>query len=185
MSFAPRIGLAHAIAAFVYTFSPFTTQFLLPSNLFLYYALAPWFAWIALRGVRGPDPWRWAAAFALAIAAVGTLNIAKLAFALVPAALIALYVSLREHRGLAPLWRWTWRSGLLSALTCSAAIVVLWYSGPEVRANLRTTELPESGADVIVVRELARARVLAHLLPQPSAVLLRANAALRTSPPPA
>ena len=45
-----------------------------------------------------------------------------------------------------PLWRWAWRSGLLSALTCSAAIVVLWFSGPEVSANLRTTELPEAVA---------------------------------------
>jgi hypothetical protein len=144
--FLPRIGLAHAIAAFVYAFSPFTTQFLLPSNLFLYYALAPWFAWIVFRGVRGADPWRWAAAFALAIAAVGTLNIANLAYALVPAAMIGLYVALNERRGVRELWRWTWRTGLLSALTCSAGIVVLWYSAPEVSVNLRTTELPEQVA---------------------------------------
>ena len=98
--FLPRIGLAHAIAAFVYAFSPFTTQFLIPSNLFLYYALAPWFAWIVLHALRDRDPWRWAAVFALAIAAVGTLNIANLAFALVPAALIALYLALYEHHGL-------------------------------------------------------------------------------------
>ena len=145
-AFRPRIGLAHALAAFVYAFSPFTTQFLLPSNLFLSYALAPWFAWIALRGVRDGDPWRWAAAFALAIAAVGALNVAALGFALLPAALIALYVSLHERGGFVPLWRWAWRSGLLSALTCSAAIVVVWFSGPEVSANLRTTELPETVA---------------------------------------
>ena len=44
------------------------------------------------------------------------------------------------------LWRWTWRTGMLSALTCSAAIVVLWYSAPDVSANLRTTELPEQVA---------------------------------------
>ena len=36
---------------------------------------------------------------------------------------------------------WMW-----SALTCSAAIVVLWYSAPDVSANLRTTELPEQVA---------------------------------------
>ena len=72
------------LAAFVYTFSPFTTQVLLPSNLFLYYALAPWFAWIALRGLRGGDPWRWAAAFALAVAAIGALNIAALGVRALP-----------------------------------------------------------------------------------------------------
>jgi arabinofuranan 3-O-arabinosyltransferase len=145
-AFRPRIGPAHALAAFVYTFSPFTTQLLLPSNLFLYYALAPWFAWIALRGLRSGDPWRWAAAFALAVAAIGALNVAALGFALLPAALIALYVSLREQGGFVPLWLWAWRSGLLSALTCSAAIVVISFSGPEVTANLGTTELPETVA---------------------------------------
>jgi hypothetical protein len=142
----PRIGLAHALAAFVYTFSPFTTQVLLPSGMFLFHALAPWLAWIALRGLRSGDPWRWAAAFALAIAAIGSLNVAALGFALLPAALIAIYVSLWEQGGFAPLWRWAWRSGLLSALTCSAAIVVVWFSGPEITANLGTTELPETVA---------------------------------------
>jgi arabinofuranan 3-O-arabinosyltransferase len=144
--FLPRVGLAHVIAAFVYTFSPFTTQFLLPSNLFLYYALAPWFAWIVYRGVRGRDPWRWAAAFALAIAAVGTLNVANLVYALIPAAVIALYFALRQRGGPRELWSWTWRTGMLTALTCSAAIVVLWYSAPDVGVNLRTTELPEQVA---------------------------------------
>ena len=144
--FRPRIGLEHAIAPFVYAFSPFTTQFLLPSGLFLYYALAPWFAWIALRGVRDGDPWRWAAAFAIAIAACGATNSAALAFALVPAALIALYFSVYERRGLGQLWAWVWRAGLLSVLTCSAGIVVLSFSGPELSANLRTTELPETVA---------------------------------------
>ncbi|MGH2993117.1 MAG: alpha-(1-_3)-arabinofuranosyltransferase domain-containing protein, partial [Solirubrobacterales bacterium] len=98
------------------------------------------------RGVRGADPWRWAAAFALAIAAVGTLNIANLGYALVPAGVIVLYVALDERRGPRELWRWTWRTGMLSALTCSAAIVVLWYSAPDISANLRTTELPEQVA---------------------------------------
>ena len=114
-----------------------------PIDLFLYYALAPWFAWIAFRGVRDADPWRWAAAFALAIAASERSTSRIWVSRLIPAALIALYVALYERRGLARLWRWTWRTGMLSALTCSAAIVVLWYSAPDVSANLRTTELPE------------------------------------------
>jgi arabinofuranan 3-O-arabinosyltransferase len=142
--FRPRIGLEHGVAAFVYAFSPFTSQFLLPSGIFLYYALAPWFAWIALRGLREEDTWRWAAAFALAVAAGGAVNVAALGFALIPAALTALYFSVRERGGLEHLWRWIWRAGLLSLLTCSASIVVLSLSGPETSANLRTTESAEA-----------------------------------------
>jgi arabinofuranan 3-O-arabinosyltransferase len=144
--FRPRIDLAHAIAAFVYTFSPFTSQFLLSSPLFLIYALAPWFAWFALRGVRDRDPWRWAAAFALAIGAVGTFNTAALGYALLPAALIGLYVSFHELGRFTLLWRWTWRAGLLSALIWLPALVVLLFSQAEISANLRITELPESVA---------------------------------------
>ena len=145
-AFHPRIGLAHGVAAFVYTFSPFTSQFLLPSGLFLAYALAPWFAWIALRGVRDSDEWRWAAAFALAAASFGALNAASLGFALIPAALMVIYLSISERRGFAGAWRFLWRAGLLSALTCSAAIVVLVFSAEEIRENLRLTELPETVA---------------------------------------
>jgi hypothetical protein len=144
--FLPRIGIAHAVAAFVYTFSPLTSQLLLPSGIFLYYAFAPWFTWFALRGVRDEDPWRWAAAFALALAAVGTLNVAPLGFVLVPALLTALYFSLYERCGLGNLWSWAWRAGLLGLLTCSASIVVLSQSAPDVSANLGATELPEAVA---------------------------------------
>ena len=144
--FFPRIGVVHAVAAFVYTFSPLTSQLLIPSGIFLYYAFAPWLTWIALRGVRDDDPWRWAAAFALALAAVGTINVAPLGFAFVPAALTGLYVSVYERRGLKRLWSWAWRSGFLGVLTGSASIVVLWFSAPDVSANLRATELPDAVA---------------------------------------
>ena len=43
----PRIGLGHAVAAFAYAFAPLTAVYLQPSSLFLQYALAPWFAFIA------------------------------------------------------------------------------------------------------------------------------------------
>jgi arabinofuranan 3-O-arabinosyltransferase len=143
LAFRPHLGLEHAVAPFVYAFSPFTSQLLLPSGLFLYYALAPWFAWFVVRGVRHDDPWRWAAAFALAMAACGATNSAALGFALVPAALTGLYFAVFVPDGLRRLWRWVWRAGVLSALTCSAALVVLWASGSTVSANLQTTESPK------------------------------------------
>ena len=144
--FFPRVGFAHALAAFVFAFSPYTVQLLQFAPLFLSYALAPWLAWFALRGIRDGDPWRWAAAFALAVAAVGTWNPAALGFALLPAALVALYLSLHERRGFTPLWRWTWRAALLSALISLPAVIVIFASHAEISANLRTTELPESVA---------------------------------------
>ncbi len=138
----PRVGLEHAAAAFVYTFNPFTAQYLLPSTLFLYYCLAPWFAWIALRGVRGDDPWRWAAAFALAITVPGAVNGAALGYALIPAALAAVYFGLVEGRYLGRLWRWVWRAMFLSVPTTAATIVVLALSGSQASSALQMTELP-------------------------------------------
>ncbi len=168
-AFRPRVGLAHAVAAFVYTFSPFTTQFLLPSPYFLSYALAPWFAWFALRGVRDGDPWRWAAAFALAIAASWHFNAAALGFALLPAALIALYFSLYERRGFTRALEVDVAGRAAERCSPAAAgIVVLWFSdaGSE-RQPAHDGASGGRGADVLLVRELARPRVLAHLLLQP------------------
>lgn len=129
-AFRPVIGVEHAVAAFVYVFCPFTSQFLLPSSIFFCYALAPWLAWFAVRGVRdGDDPWRWAAAFALALAAPGAANGAALSYALVPAALTAVYFAIVEPSGRRRLWRWLWRAALLSGLICSAALVVQAFSG--------------------------------------------------------
>jgi arabinofuranan 3-O-arabinosyltransferase len=140
----PRVTIAHAAAAFVFTFSPFTSQFLTPSGLFLAYALTPWFMWITVRGLRDGDPWRWAAAFALALAAFGALNAPSLGYALLPAAVTAICIAVFEQRSAGRLWRWVWRSALLGTLVCSAALVVLWFQRPELAVNLRTTELPEA-----------------------------------------
>ena len=141
--FLPRVGLAHALAAFVYAFSPYTAQAILFAPLFLAYALAPWFAWFALKGARDGDSWRWAAARST-VAAVGTWNAAALGYALLPAALVALLdLLLHERCGFAPLWRWTWWAALLSTLISLPALIVLFASQADISANLRTTELPE------------------------------------------
>jgi len=64
-AFRPRLGTEHMLAGLLYMFNPFTAQFLLPSGLFLHYAVAPWLVLATLQGVRGPERWRWAAVFAL------------------------------------------------------------------------------------------------------------------------
>ncbi len=147
-AFRPRVGLEHAVAAFVYTFSPFTTQFLLPSPYFLSYALAPWFAWIALRGVRDGDPWRWAAASRSRLPPSVHLNAATFGRSrLIPAALTALYVcAVRAPRPRPALGLGVARRAAERCSPAPPAILVLWFSGPDVSANLRTTELPEAVA---------------------------------------
>ncbi len=65
--FRPKVGLEHVLAALVYMFSPYTAQFLLPSGLFLHYAIAPWLLVALAKGLREGSrrSWRWPAAFAL------------------------------------------------------------------------------------------------------------------------
>ena len=41
--------------------------YLVPSNLYIAYALAPWLLLTFIAGVTGEKPWRWAAVFALLI----------------------------------------------------------------------------------------------------------------------
>ena len=64
--FRPRIGPEHWLVAFLYGFGPFAAVYLVPTNLFVGHAFAPWFLYAFVRGVTGARPWRWAALFASA-----------------------------------------------------------------------------------------------------------------------
>jgi len=134
-------------AGIVYAFNPYTTQFLLPSGLFAAYAVAPWLAVAARRGVkRGDDVWRWAAAFAVAVFAIGALNTSSLLLAMVPgAAFMALGLGTRDAT-LQSIWAWLWRTAVLTAGVSAAMVVVLLGSANTVRFNLATTETPQTTA---------------------------------------
>lgn len=134
-------GLAGAL----YAFSPYTSQFLTPSGLFLPYTLAPWMALAALRGVHR-DPWRWAALFAVAVFSVGMLNTSSLILAMVPAAALAVTEVVGGSVSLRRAVAWTWRAGLLTLAVSLPALVALGLNGPVVRANLETTETVETVA---------------------------------------
>ena len=138
--FRERIGLEHAIAAVVYTFGPFTAAFLLPSNLFLAYALAPWLLLAFVRGPRG-DVWRWAAVFALLVFAYGNINYPSLFFAAVPIVPMALYLVWVDR---ATTWRrvggYVLRAGLLVVLVSAASLVVSRFASLAYQENIELTE---------------------------------------------
>lgn len=141
--FRARVGAEHVLAAIAYMFSPFTTQFLVPSGLFLHYAISPWLLAACVRGVRGPERWRWAAMFALVIFVVGGLNPPALLYAAVPLIPALLYLMLVDR---SVNWKavaaWTWRAGLLTLLISSATLVYLRFNLSGIVENLGATELP-------------------------------------------
>ncbi|MGK0274753.1 MAG: hypothetical protein ACI9N0_001133 [Ilumatobacter sp.] len=140
----PKVGGVHLLAGLIYAFNPYTSQFLLPSGLFLSYALAPWFLTFYLRGTQDRDAgWRMAAWFALCIFAVGALNPAALVYALLPVPIAAAYlVFVERSMPLRPAITWLVRAGLLSFLVSCGALVVLWFQRDDIALNLATTERP-------------------------------------------
>lgn len=139
----PRIRAEHVIAAFIYCFNPYTTQFLLPSGLFLHYALIPWFVLVVVRGITSDDRWRWAAGFALLVGTLGAVNSASLLYALMPSMVAAGYYVLVERTArFGDLVRFGARVFLLTLGTAAAALVVLAFEAGVVSVNLVTTELP-------------------------------------------
>lgn len=143
--FRPNLGIEHLLAALVYTFSAYTSQFLLPSGLFLHYALSPWLVYAFGRGVRHRGGWRWPAAFALAVFVVGSLNVPSLIYAVVPLVPFAVYV---VHVERVARWRdiagFVARAGLLIALGSVATAMQLQGNSRLVTENLATTELPST-----------------------------------------
>lgn len=131
------------VVGLVYAFAPYVSEFLVPSGLFLHYALAPWFALAFLRGTQSRNQWGAAAMFALGVFALGALNPASLIYALTPLVPLAIGTTLILR---ATTWRrvagWTVRAALLSTLCGAAALVSLSANLPVLGANLATTELP-------------------------------------------
>lgn len=143
----PEYSWMPIVSGFLYAFSPFTSQFIIPSGLFVPAAVLPWLILITWRGLSEPDTWRYAARFALVIFAVGLLNTASLLFSLLPVALFALFVVVLERDA-------TWRAlaklagatAVLTLLVSTAMLTVLTGSLDTVARNISTTELPSTVA---------------------------------------
>jgi hypothetical protein len=134
-------------SGFLYAFSPFTSQFLIPSGLFVPAAALPWLLIITIDGLRDRHPWRHAARFALVVFTVGLLNTASLLYSLMPVVLFAVFLVVLEHsatwRSLA---RFAWRTVILTGLVSAAMLAVLTGSLATVARNISTTELPSTVA---------------------------------------
>lgn len=138
-----RIGIAHTVAALLYMFGPYTVGFLLPSNLYVNYAVAPWIFVLFVRGLQSAEPWRAAAGASLIVFAVGNTEVAGLAYALLYLLPIAVFLVHVDRTT-------TWprviglgaRFGVL-AVGVSAVTALTTVMGAEVfDQNLRETEAP-------------------------------------------
>ncbi len=139
--FRPRLGLEHVIAGLLYGFNPYSAVFLIPSGLFVNYAIAPWLLLAAWRGSTEARPWRWAAAFALLILASGSTDPPGVLYALVLLLPVALYLVLVERRvGWGPVAGWLARAGLLSLVVSGATLIQLFYGADALSARLFGTE---------------------------------------------
>jgi len=141
--FRPGRGVEALVAALIYSFNPYSAQFLLPSNLFMSYVVAPWLMVAAVRGSRGERPWRWAAVFALAVFAVGSVNPASLGFAFIPTVSAVVYLCAVE-RSATPrsVIRWVGRAGVLTTLVSLPGVVQGSVNADLVVDALVSTERP-------------------------------------------
>ncbi len=141
-SYRPRAIVAPLIAAAVYMFGPYSVAFLLPSNLYLNYAAAPWIWLLFWRGAHTRS-WRPIGLLAIVVLLLGNTEAAGTAFAflyLVPIALHAVLID-RTLR-----WRdvfaWGIRFAALAAGIAAAVVAVVVISADVFDQNLRETESP-------------------------------------------
>ncbi|MFZ4717972.1 MAG: alpha-(1-_3)-arabinofuranosyltransferase domain-containing protein [Ilumatobacteraceae bacterium] len=143
----PRIGTAHVLAGLLVMFGPYTASFLLPSNLYVMFALSPWLLLVFVRGITGHDPWKWAAAFALIVLAAGNSDTPGLLYVVVMMVPTALYVVLVER---VSTWRrvvgWSVRAGALAIATTAWILTKTYYASEALDARLADTELPSASA---------------------------------------
>ena len=139
--FVPDRRLAPGLAGLVYMFSPYTATFLVPSSLFVNYAVAPWLVYAFVRGVRDGSRWRSPAAFALVIFAAGLSNPPGLLWAALPLAPTALYLVVVDRSAR---WRdvlvWSARAGTLTVLVLAVGLLKVSQQTAYVSTNLGSTE---------------------------------------------
>jgi arabinofuranan 3-O-arabinosyltransferase len=148
---APR-GVAHVVAAAVFTFNPYTVVFTARTSITLLgYAALPWLLLIVHRGLR-VEPgagrlrsWWWPAAFALIFtSAGGGVNAALVAFVLLGPAALLIYEPAMGH---VP-WRAA-RAFVLRAALLSLLVSLWWLMDLLVQARyginfLQYTEQPRT-----------------------------------------
>ena len=105
--FLGRSRIGPAVTGLFWITSSYTVSFLLPSNLYLNVAVAPWLFLACLLGTTTSSQWRWAAAFALAVAAAGYLNPPGLLLATLPLIPLVGYLLWTRESSWAVAFRWS------------------------------------------------------------------------------
>lgn len=136
-----HIGWAHIGAALFAMLAPFTVTFMLPSGLFIGYALLPWILVLVRRGILGRQ-WYHASLLVLLVAGFGSVDRGGLVFAGIAAAVLILAMVHGEAsttwRGV---WRWLWRAAVLGVPALAVVAVGLAMSAEVTAQDLRETEL--------------------------------------------
>lgn len=142
--FVPGSLAVPVLAAAVYAFGPYSSVFLTPSSLYMYYALTPWLVYAAVRSVESSTPWRPAAGLALVVFGVGNADPPALAYALVPIAIALLYlVSVERSATIRQVAAGLLRGGILVASTSAAMLAKTYISAEAFAQRLYSTESPE------------------------------------------
>ena len=146
---ASRLGLRHwqvsAVGA-LYAFCPFSSQFLMPSGLYLPAALLPWLMTWAYDGLHGSDERRTVSWLGLGVFAAGLNNGAALGFVALPVILFMAFTVADSRVYLRRAFSFGWRAVAVSFAVSAAMLVVLKFSVPLLERNLRITELPRTVA---------------------------------------
>src|SRR3954447_21545110 len=139
----PR-GVAHAVTALLVLFNPYVVVFTARTSITLLgYAALPWLLVFVKRGIKGSDPFRFAAAFALVVTASGGgVNAAVTAWVLLGPLLLALYLRWTGEATWGALWRFGWRAGLATALVSAWWVMPLVVQSRYGVDFLRFTEQP-------------------------------------------
>ena len=125
----------------LYAFNPYTSQNLLPSGLFVSYAVFPVLILITLKGLETSRSAKYSALFALVIFALGALNTAAVIYLITGTLLFVMIVNYSDK-----ICSWKrfvsffLKTGLSPVVTCSAAIFVLMSRQTVTKFNIGTTE---------------------------------------------
>jgi arabinofuranan 3-O-arabinosyltransferase len=145
--FRPRIGLEHVLAGLFTAFGAYSATFLLPSNLYYSFTLAPWLLVVVFRGVHSSRPWRWAAVFALLVFTAGNVDTPGLGYAMIPvAALLTYLLAVERSVRLRDVVSWLLRAGVLTVLTGLAMITKTFLAAQTLGARLGDTEAADVSA---------------------------------------
>lgn len=145
--FRPRIGGEHVIAGLLTMFGPFSSAFLLPSNLYMMFVVSPWLVLVLVRGLTTHRPWRWAAIFALIVMFAGNSDIPGLAYIGVMLLVSSLYLVLVERAArVREVALWFARAVVLSVACSAWMLAKTYYAAEPLDARLADTELPTAYA---------------------------------------